>query len=249
MKYGFWDVPRAVVDAESRLEFQNVIGYHQTSRAGFGSFKSPSIPRRNSHEYRRLISDLVSEVDENAYHAISVQLHLQGYWAKWCDLVKNDLSWKTLLAVASSLISFCLGATFDTLLSSSNLKRWRLTTESSCFLCRMSICTSAHILGTSKIALHQSRFSFRHDKLLCELVRILKNFLSSYKPNKSSVIGAIPVFLAVSILRPDILLFSRSTKKVIITEITCPCEENMSQWYEEKSQKYYPLCCSIRSNG
>ena len=145
----------------------------------------------------------------------------------------------------SSLISFCLGATFDTLPSPSNLKCWRLITESSCFLCRKSICTSAHILGTSKIVLHQSRFSFRHDKLLCELVRILKNFLSSYKPNKSSVLRAIPVFLAVSTLRPDVLLFSRSPKKVIITELTCPCEENMSQWHEEK----YPLSYSIRSNG
>ena len=138
LKCGFWDVAEAVVDAESRLEFQKVIGYHQTSRAGFGSFKSPSIPRRNSHEYRRLISDLVGEVDENAYHAKSVQLHLQGYWTKWCDFVKNDLSWKTLLAMPSSLISFCLGATFDTLPSPSNLKHWRLITESFCFL--WSIC-------------------------------------------------------------------------------------------------------------
>ena len=56
---GFWDVTEAVVDAECGLEFQKVIGYHQTSRAGFGSFKSPSIPGRNSHKYRRLISDLV----------------------------------------------------------------------------------------------------------------------------------------------------------------------------------------------
>ena len=86
LKCGFWDVAETVVDAESRLEFQKVIGYHQTSRAGFGSFKSPSIPPRNSHEYRRLISDLVGEVDENAYHAKSVQLHLQGYWTKWCIL-------------------------------------------------------------------------------------------------------------------------------------------------------------------
>ena len=191
LKCGFWDVAEAVVDAESRLEFQKVIGYHQTSRVGFGSFKSPSIPRRNSHEYRRLISDLVSEVDENAYHAKSVQLHLQGYWTKWCDFVKNDLSWKTLLAMPSSLISFCLGATFDTLPSPSNLKLWRLITESSCFLCGKSICTSAHILGACKIALHQGRFSFRHDKVLSELVVILKNFLSSYKPNKSSVISFI----------------------------------------------------------
>ena len=57
------------------------------------------------------------------------------------------------------------------------------------------------------------------------------------------------MFLAVSTLRPEILLFSRSTKKVIFIELTCPCEANMSQWHEEKSQKYYPLCCSIRFNG
>ena len=118
LKISFWDVPEAVVDAESRLGFQKVIGYHQNSTAGFGSFKSPSIPLRNSHKYRRLISDLVGEVNENAYHAQSVQLHLQGYWTKWCDFVKNDLSWKTLLEMPSSLILFCLGATFDTLPSS-----------------------------------------------------------------------------------------------------------------------------------
>ena len=59
----------------------------------------------------------------------------------------------------------------------------------------------------------------------------------------------VVVFLAVSTLRPDILLFSRSTKKVIIIELTCPCEENMSQWHEEKLQEYYPLCCSVRSDG
>ena len=191
LKCRFWDVAEAVVDAESRLEFQKVVGYHQTSRAGFGSYKSPSIHRRNSHKYRRLISDLVGEVDENTNHAKSVQRHFQGNRTKWCDFVKNDLSWKTLLAMPSSLISFCLGATFDILPSPSNLKRWRLITESSCFLCRASICTSAHILGACEIALHQDRFSFRHDKVLCELVVILKNFLSSYKPNKSSVINFI----------------------------------------------------------
>ena len=47
LKCDFWDVTEAVVDAEGRLEFQKVIGYHQISRAGFGSFKSSSIPRSN----------------------------------------------------------------------------------------------------------------------------------------------------------------------------------------------------------
>ena len=271
LKCGFWNVAEAVVDPESRLEFQKVIGYHQTSRAGFESFKSPFIPRRNSHEYRSLISDLVGEVNEHAYHAKSVQLHLLGYR---CDFVKNDLSWKTLLAMPSSLISFCLGATFDPLPSPSNLKRWRLITESSCFLCGKSICTSAHILGTCKIALQEGDFSFRHNKVHNKV--IVKNFLSSYKPNKYSVINfinfvkegkkpktapdkgflgirhsasdwnlefdldgmlVVPVFIAVSTLRPNILIFWRSTEKVIIIGLACPCEENMSQWHKEKSQK------------
>ena len=122
LKCGIWDVTEAVVDAESKLEFQKVIGYHQTSRAGLGSFKNQFIPRRNGHEFRKLFSDVVNEVDENTYQAKSVQFHLSGYWSKWCDFVKNDPSWKTLPAVPPSLISFCLGAIFDTMPSPSNLK-------------------------------------------------------------------------------------------------------------------------------
>ena len=67
LKCGFRDVREAAVYVQSRLEFQKVIGYHQTSRAGFGLFKSSSIPCQNSQVYRRLISELVHEVDENAY--------------------------------------------------------------------------------------------------------------------------------------------------------------------------------------
>ena len=59
LKCGFWKVSEAVIEAESRLEFQKVLGYHQTSRAGFGSFKLPSTPPRNSYQYRKLISHLV----------------------------------------------------------------------------------------------------------------------------------------------------------------------------------------------
>ena len=75
--------------------------------------------------------------------------------------------------------------------SPSNLKCCRMITESSCVLCRESICTSAHILGACKIALHQVCFSFRHDNVLCELAVTLNIFISSYKPNKSSDINFI----------------------------------------------------------
>ena len=80
LKCGFWEVSEAVVDAESKLEFQKIVGYHQTSRAGFGSFKQPTIPQKSSYEYRKLISEIVQEDNQSAYHAKAVQLHMQGYW-------------------------------------------------------------------------------------------------------------------------------------------------------------------------
>ena len=100
-----------------------------------------------------------------------IMLNLYSYWTKWCDFVKNDLSWKTLLAMPSSLISFCLGATFDTLPSPSNLKRWRLITDSSCFLCQKGICTSTHFLEAHKIALHQGLLIF---------LDMIKSFCENY---------------------------------------------------------------------
>ena len=44
LETGSWDVAEAVTAAESRLEFQKVLGYHQTNRAGFGSIHIPGIP-------------------------------------------------------------------------------------------------------------------------------------------------------------------------------------------------------------
>ena len=289
LKCGFWDVSEAVVDAESKLEFQKIVGYHQTSRAGFGSFKQPTIPQKSSYEYRKLISEIVQEDNQSTYHAKAVQLHMQGYWTQWCSFVKNDLSWKTLLAMPSPLISFCLEATYNTLPCPSNLKRWKLSTEASCFLCDKSVCTSAHVLGACSVALSEGRFTFRHDSVLREIIMAIKDFLSTYKPVKASPQGfikfvkqgikpvksskkvhtgilhsasdwklrfdygddklVVPSFLTITTLRPDILLFSAITKKVVIIELTCPCEENMSQWHLDKTEKYHSLCSSIRSNG
>ena len=94
--------------------------------------------------------------------------------------MKNDLSWKTLLGMPSSLLSFCLNATYGTLPSPSNLKRWQITTESSCFLCQKIVCTTAHILGACQIALKQQRFTYRHDTVLSVLVSTLVKFLSLF---------------------------------------------------------------------
>ena len=187
LKAGAWSVSEAVVEAERKLDFKKVLGYHQTNRAGLGSFKLPETPETRSHDYRKLIASTMLESDEDLDKARAVQLHLQGNWTKWCDFVKCDLSWKTLLAMPQPLISFVLGATYDTLPSPSNLKRWNLPAEPSCFLCAKSVCTTAHILGACKIALNQGRFTYRHDTVLNELVSSLNTFLETYEPQLTPI--------------------------------------------------------------
>ena len=56
----------------------------------------------------------------------------------------------------------------------------------------------------------------------------------------------IPYTIVILQLRPGIPLYSRTTKTVIIVELTCSCEENMESWHATKFGKYDPLCSAIK---
>ena len=186
-----------------------------------------------------------------------------------------------------NLLSFYISSTYDVLPSPSNLKRWRICAEFSCFLCRKVVCTTAHVLAYCQKALSQGRFTFRHDSVLKDLVESLKSFISELPPtalkilNKISFVKAgksisksdpksigilhlvndwivlsdlndgfmFPGHIALSALRPDIVIFSDLLNRVILVELTCPCEENMESWHISKLIKYSGLVNVIKSNG
>ena len=58
-----------------------------------------------------------------------------------------------------------------------------------------------------------------------------------------------PIHIAFTQLRPDITIFSNSLRKVILIELTCPCEENIRSWHSTKINKYLVLKTVIESNG
>ena len=60
--------------------------------------------------------------------------------------------------------------------------------------------------------------------------------------------ATIPFFLTQTTDRPDIVIYSKSKRKVIIIELTCPVEENFEIRHIEKSIKYNPLILEIQKN-
>ena len=55
--------------------------------------------------------------------------------------------------------------------------------------------------------------------------------------------------MAFTQLRSDITIFSNSLRKVILIELTCPCEENMESWHGANINKYSVLKTIIESKG
>ena len=92
-KSGNWSASEVAEQAEKKLNFKQILGYHQCHRAGFGSISIPGVPHKHSYTYRKLLTLMVEEAEEEKYQAKTVQ----GQWEKWCSYVRMDLSWKTLL--------------------------------------------------------------------------------------------------------------------------------------------------------
>ena len=111
LKSGSWKVKDAVRSAESELAFQTIRGPPQFGRAGLGTTKSEGMPAKRTHQYRKLVSVTSKEIDEESNMRKALQLQLQGQCTRWENYVKNDLSWKSLLAMPANLLSFCLAST------------------------------------------------------------------------------------------------------------------------------------------
>ena len=58
-----------------------------------------------------------------------------------------------------------------------------------------------------------------------------------------------PIEAAVTYLRPDVVLFSRSSKTIVLLELTVPLEDNVHQAHDRKTTKYSALVTPCEENG
>ena len=58
-----------------------------------------------------------------------------------------------------------------------------------------------------------------------------------------------PSMVATTRLRPDLIIYSTSTKRIVWWELTCPCEERISAAHELKLDRYSELQVECQENG
>ena len=177
-----WSASSAVADANQRIYHKQVVGSLACGKSGLGFGKQYS---RRSKGRKKVIDELKLEADETFYLK-AVQQPLQGQWVAWKDYVQRDLSWRTMLSTKPHLLRFSVGATFNTLASESNKRRWGLVENAICPLCEDEavVCNIKHVLSGCKYSLANGRYRFRHDQVLKAIAHGLLEYLQTGKKKK-----------------------------------------------------------------
>ncbi|CAG9560956.1 unnamed protein product [Danaus chrysippus] len=188
---------------------------------------------------------------------------------EWLDIgdfcIPLALKWRTLIYDWSpALLKFYLNAFQMTLPDQSNLVRWGKSTEKTCYICGKAVGTAKHLLVGCKSFGSQSAKGNNHKRTISrffvrEGTRATKSNVKPYSILKAASDWTImmdtyekqykiPEDICASASRPDIFLFSRILKRVVMIELTVPWETNIPKDHTIKVNKYYELTNELTRN-
>ena len=111
-----------------------------------------------------------------------------------------------------------------------------------------NIQTLAHVLSNCSVALDQGRLTWRHNSVLSSIIACIRPILlegfALYADLEGFLAphgGVISPHLLVTNLRPDLFLVNESTRVIVLLELTCPWDGNITRSHEFKREKYAPL--------
>ncbi|CAG9566167.1 unnamed protein product [Danaus chrysippus] len=247
-------------ELESRLQFhkQFMIGA-QNNRVGLGSSRKV--------QDTDILKSFIRQDENDKYKIHAMSLEMQNEWLDIGDFcIPLALKWRTLIHDWSpALLKFYLNAFQMTLPDQSNLVRWGKGTEKTCYICGKAVGTAKHLLVGCKVLLDSGQYSRRHDRVL-EIIRFVREGTRAIKSNVKpySILKAasdwtimmdtyekqykIPEDICASASRPDIFLYSRILKRVVMIELTVPWETNIPKDHAIKVNKYYELTNELTRN-
>ncbi|GFO02902.1 polyprotein [Plakobranchus ocellatus] len=115
----------------------------------------------------------------------AVQQPQQGQWTNWDTAIHRSLTWNDIWHMAPLRISFLIRSVYDLLPSNANLVRWGKKDDPTCPLCQGRQ-TTEHVLSSCKVALSQGRYTWRHNRVLRELVSVISTAKGEIHPSSTS---------------------------------------------------------------
>ena len=185
-----WKVLDAVTDVKDNLRLKEVIGHTQIGRQGLGSEKMSWWSKAQGKELRDMIIQEVRSGEDKKRYQKAVQQSQQGQWTNWDEAVQRSLNWNDVWHMAPLRLSFIIRATYDLLPSKANLVKWGKEEDDCCPLCQKRQ-TMEHVLSSCQVSLADGRYTWRHNRVLEELVLAISNNL---KADTDSGGAPVPIF-------------------------------------------------------
>ena len=210
--------------------------------------------QKNAKTY---LKDQVQEM----WHSHVKTLLVQGRFFDLLALETTCHHWKSIIYnLPHGVLKFLVNALGDTMNNKTNLKRWGKAASDKCRACGNRE-TLHHVLNHCKTSLEQGRFTWRHNNVLNYIVKTIKlGFINDVNPPQilSDLVTrainippptTIPFECSPTNLVPDICLFWKNLKKLVIIELTVPFEFNVDKAHVRKCNKYAPLVADIENSG
>ena len=171
---------------------------------------------------------------------------------KLLHLEPCDLTWRSLIFdLPRGVLSFAVRSSIDFLPCLSNLKNWGKRVNAKCKMCG-NVETLNHVLNSCRISLEQGRLTWRHNSILCHLVKFF-----SESNNRGRVFADLPGYfkggwtippdIHISNLKPDMIILNDNEIKIV--ELTVPFETNIEKAHERKTVKYSQLVDDLKAKG
>ncbi|XP_061116493.1 NACHT, LRR and PYD domains-containing protein 3-like, partial [Conger conger] len=217
-----WRPARAVEEATTALRHADIVGHVQQGRGGLGlTSNCPAWNRATAPERRKMVVEEVGHQEEAARPA-SLKHILAGCKV---SLTQGRYTWRhnqVLKSLASTLENKRV-ATNSLPLSASDPRQTTIFVRE-----------GAKVIRSSSTPLEQGQLRLACDwKMLVDVGRQL----------------VFPPEIATTTLRPDMVLWSPSRRKVFIIELTVPWEDSVDEAYERKHLRYAELAAEAQHRG
>ena len=205
------------------------------------------------------IKQSVSQDILTAWNDKVSKLTMQGEFTQLLIEEEESVTWQSIVrGLPRNVMSFCVKLASNALPSPDNLRRWGKRVMATCPLCSCPNGTLAHIINFCPVALNQGRFTWRHDSILNFLFGQIKSVAPSDVEIYCDLAGhminnaVIPQDILVSNgfgSKPDLVIISRSSKRIALFELTCPLERNIHTANNYKREKYSGMQSDLEDKG